>query len=71
MHIRKFHFLRWVKTDAGLPLHLIVYNTDGKTQLNSIKNSKKNRVLINNGIHPGESDGIDASMLLLKRYCSK
>ena len=54
------------ETDAGLPLHLVVYNTDGKTQLNSIKNSKKNRVLINNGIHPGESDGIDASMLLLR-----
>ena len=54
------------ETDAGLPLHLIVYNTDGKTQLNSIKNSTKNRVLINNGIHPGESDGIDASMLLLR-----
>jgi hypothetical protein len=47
-------------------LHLVVYNTDGKTQLNSIKNSTKNRVLINNGIHPGESDGIDASMLLLR-----
>ena len=54
------------ETDAGLPLHLVVYNTDGKTQLNSIKNSTKNRVLINNGIHPGESDGIDASMLLLR-----
>ena len=59
-------FFEMGKTDAGLPLHLIVYNTDGKTQLNSIKNSKKNRVLINNGIHPGESDGIDASMLLLR-----
>ena len=54
------------ETDAGLPLHLVVYNTDGKTQLNSIKNSTKNRVLINNGIHPGESDGIDASMLILR-----
>jgi hypothetical protein len=54
------------ETDAGLPLHIVVFNTDGKTQLNSIKNSKKNRVLINNGIHPGESDGIDASMLLLR-----
>ena len=54
------------ETDAGLPLHLVVYNTDGKTKLNSIKNSTKNRVLINNGIHPGESDGIDASMLLLR-----
>mgnify|MGYP000474693472 CR=1 FL=1 len=52
-------FFEMGKTDAGLPLHLIVYNTDGKTQLNSIKNSTKNRVLINNGIHPGESDVID------------
>ena len=54
------------ETDAGLPLHLVVYNSDGKTQLNAIKNSTKNIVLINNGIHPGESDGIDASMLLLR-----
>ena len=37
-----------------------------KTQLNTLKNSTKNKVLINNGIHPGESDGIDASMLLLR-----
>ena len=54
------------ETDAGLPLHIVVFNTDGKTQLNRIKNSTKNSVLINNGIHPGESDGIDASMLLLR-----
>lgn len=53
-------------TDAGFPLHVIVFNTDGKTQLKTIKNSTKNKVLINNGIHPGESDGIDASMLLLR-----
>ena len=54
------------ETDAGYPLHIVVFNTDGKIQLNSIKNSTKNSVLINNGIHPGESDGIDASMLLLR-----
>ena len=54
------------ETDADLPLHLVVYNSDGKTQLNAIKNSTKNIILINNGIHPGESDGIDASMLLLR-----
>ena len=54
------------ETDAGYPLHLVVYDSDGKTQLNTLKNSTKNRVLINNGIHPGESDGIDASMLLLR-----
>lgn len=53
-------------TDIGKPLHLAVFNTDGKTNINQIKNSSKNRILINNGIHPGESDGIDASMLLLR-----
>ena len=53
-------------TDIGEPLHLAVFNKDGKTNINQIKNSSKNRVLINNGIHPGESDGIDASMLLLR-----
>lgn len=54
------------KTDSGFPLHLVVFNADGKTDINSIRDSKKNRVLINNGIHPGESDGIDASMMLLR-----
>ncbi|MGG6232156.1 M14 family metallopeptidase [Tenacibaculum sp. SDUM215027] len=53
-------------TDIGKPLHLVVFNTDGKTNIKELKNSSKNRVLINNGIHPGESDGIDASMLLLR-----
>lgn len=54
------------ETDSGNPLHLIVFNADGKTKLNEIKDSPKNRMLINNGIHPGESDGIDASMMLLR-----
>ena len=54
------------ETDSGEPLHLVVFNANGKIDLNEIKNLSKNRVLINNGIHPGESDGIDASMMLLR-----
>lgn len=54
------------QTDSGKPLHLVVYNKEGVYNVDEIKNSPKNRILINNGIHPGESDGIDASMLLLK-----
>ena len=54
------------KTDSGKPLHLIVFNADGKIGLEDLKLSTKNRVLINNGIHPGESDGIDASMMMLR-----
>ena len=54
------------QTDAGEPLHLVVYNREGVYNVDEIKKSPKNRILINNGIHPGESDGIDASMLLLR-----
>ena len=54
------------QTDSGKPLHIVVFNANGKTNLDEIKTSTKNRMLINNGIHPGESDGIDASMMLLR-----
>ncbi len=54
------------ETDSGFPLHLVVFNSQGKSDLTSLKSSQKTRILINNGIHPGESDGIDASMLLLR-----
>ena len=54
------------QTDAGEPLHLVVYNAEGIYNVNEIRDSKKNTLLINNGIHAGESDGIDASMLFLR-----
>ena len=53
-------------TDSGNPLHLVVFNADGKIKRNDIKSSSKNRMLINNGIHPGESDGIDATMMMMR-----
>tara|TARA_R110002126_G_scaffold124451_3_gene266478 strand:+ start:51659 stop:53368 length:1710 start_codon:yes stop_codon:yes gene_type:complete len=54
------------QTDSGNPLHLVVYNKSGTYNVDEIKKSTKNRILINNGIHPGEPDGIDASMMLLR-----
>lgn len=54
------------QTDSGAPLHLVVYAAEGITNVEEITSSKKNKILINNGIHPGESDGIDAAMLLLR-----
>lgn len=54
------------QTDAGEPLNLVVFNTEGIYNVDEITKSTKNRILINNGIHPGESDGIDASMMLLR-----
>ena len=54
------------ETDSGNPLHLAVYSKESIFNVAEIKESLKNRILINNGIHPGESDGIDASMLFLR-----
>lgn len=53
-------------TDAGFPLHLVVVSTDGDFDMNSLRRKNKRIILINNGIHPGEPDGIDASMLLAR-----
>ena len=53
-------------TDSGYPLHLVIFNSDINFDFNKIKESSKNLILINNAIHPGESDGVDASMLLLR-----
>ena len=54
------------KTDSGKPLHLITFNPNRSFESEFSGDNKKNILLINNGIHPGESDGIDASMLLLR-----
>jgi len=49
-------------TDAGKPLHLFVMSKDRNFDPESIKADGKSIVLINNGIHPGEPEGIDASI---------
>lgn len=53
-------------TDSGKPLHIVVYSENKNFDFNQ----NKALVLINNGIHPGEPDGIDASMLLLRDFAT-
>ncbi|UPK69180.1 M14 family metallopeptidase [Chitinophaga filiformis] len=53
-------------TDAGYPLHLVIYSPSGDFNFASLRKKNKRIILINNGIHSGEPDGIDASMLLLR-----
>ncbi|HWR74978.1 MAG TPA: hypothetical protein VN276_05045 [Bacteroidales bacterium] len=48
-------------TDAGRPLHLFVISGDGEFDPAEIRRKGKAIILINNGIHPGEPEGIDAS----------
>ncbi|MEM9648042.1 MAG: M14 family metallopeptidase, partial [Bacteroidota bacterium] len=53
------------ETDSGYPLHIVTYNPEGDFNFENVR-SDKAIILINNGIHPGESDGIDATMLLFR-----
>jgi hypothetical protein len=53
------------ETDSGRPLHIVTYNPEGDFNFEKIRQNKL-LLLINNGIHPGESDGIDATMLLYR-----
>jgi hypothetical protein len=53
-------------SDAGFPLHLVIVANDKDFDLASQRKKNKRIILVNNGIHPGEPDGIDASMLLVR-----
>jgi Zinc carboxypeptidase len=52
-------------TDSGKPLHIVIFNPEKEFDFKRIKNNKA-VLLINNGIHAGEPDGIDASMQLYR-----
>ncbi len=58
-------------TDAGYPLHLVMLSADGKFDPVQWHLQKKAVILVNNGIHPGEPDGIDASMMLVRDIAAK
>jgi hypothetical protein len=53
-------------TDSGKPLHLVLYSKSKQFDIQKLKAQGKAILFINNAIHPGESDGVDASMMLLR-----
>ncbi|NHF60756.1 M14 family metallopeptidase [Flavobacteriaceae bacterium TP-CH-4] len=57
------------ETDSGHPLHIVTYNPAGDFNFKKI-GAEKTVILINNGIHPGESDGIDATMMLYRDFAT-
>ena len=58
-------------TDVGKPLTLVVLSRDKVFDPALIKKEGKRVLLINNGIHPGEPEGIDASMMLSRDMLKK
>ena len=67
---RQAQMMPYGETDAGEPLHILLW--DPSRSFNPMLWQQQQRlvVLVNNGIHPGEPDGIDASMLLLQDLAS-
>ncbi len=66
-----FHLETAGSTDSGEPLHVAVLSTDGEFDPAKIRQSGRRILFINNGIHPGEPEGIDATIMLLRDYLSK
>ena len=58
-------------SDAGYPYHVVLYSNDGSYDPAVWHRKGKVVILINNGIHPGEPDGVDASMMLIRDLADK
>lgn len=58
------HLTTFETTDSGYDLHVLKIKSTKQTT-NPLK------ILILNGIHPGEPDGIDASMMLIKKILAQ
>lgn len=64
----KIKLMEFGMTDAGYPLHMILLDGEKNFDPDHWHQSGKVVLMINNGIHPGEPDGIDASMMMVRDY---
>ncbi len=62
----RFRIREMGMTDAGLPLHLLTIDNQSDHEPTSWHSKKNAVILVNNGIHPGEPDGMDASLMLAR-----
>jgi hypothetical protein len=58
-------------SDGGLPIHAGVVSADGVFQIDAIKAAGRPVFFNNNGIHPGEPEGVDACMALVRDFCTQ
>ncbi|SCW77656.1 M14 family zinc carboxypeptidase [Mucilaginibacter sp. NFR10] len=66
LYPQQMKLINYGTTDVGKPLTLVVLSKDKLFDPAVIKKQNKRVLLINNGIHPGEPEGIDASMMLVR-----
>jgi hypothetical protein len=58
-------------SDGGIPLHVGVVSADGVFDREQVKREGRTVFFNNNGIHPGEPEGIDACMAMVRDFCFK
>jgi hypothetical protein len=58
-------------SDAGVPIHAGVVSADGVFDRAQIKAAGRPVFFNNNGIHPGEPEGVDACMALVRDLCQQ
>jgi len=63
--------IEYGKSDNGKPIHLFVISTNKIFNVDSLKKQGFAVLFINNGIHPGEPDGIKASLRLSSELLKK
>ena len=68
---RVLHFAQVGTSDAGLPIHAGVISADGVFDRAQIKREGRPVFFNNNGIHPGEPEGIDSCMALVRDFCTQ
>ena len=58
-------------SDNGVPMHAGVVSADGVFDRAQIKTAGRCVFFNNNGIHPGEPEGIDSCMALVRDFCTE
>ena len=56
-------------SDAGVPIHAGVVSSDGVFDVDAIKRAGRPVFFNNNGIHPGEPEGVDGCMAIVRDFC--
>ncbi|QSI31910.1 peptidase M14 [Variovorax sp. RKNM96] len=66
--------LRWQQigtSDNGIPMHAGIVTADAKFDREALQRQGRPIFFNNNGIHPGEPEGIDVCMALVRDFCTQ
>lgn len=66
--------LRWQQigtSDNGIPMHAGIVTADAQFDRQTLQRQRRPVFFNNNGIHPGEPEGIDACMALVRDFCTQ